>query len=86
MPISLAHATATADRIDICIQKEGWLTPREREVATIVAEGSSNADIAQRLFISERTVETHIRNILRKINGATRADIVSTFAPDRSVR
>jgi NarL family two-component system response regulator LiaR len=44
------------------------LTDREREVICLVALGRSNREIAQELFISEKTVKTHISNILSKLN------------------
>jgi NarL family two-component system response regulator LiaR len=44
------------------------LTPREIEVLRLVAEGMNNAELAQALFISEKTVETHVHNILSKLN------------------
>ena len=44
------------------------LTPREREILRLVAEEKSNQTIAEALFISERTVETHRKNILTKTN------------------
>jgi DNA-binding NarL/FixJ family response regulator len=48
------------------------LTERERQVLTLVAEGASNQDIAQALFISERTARTHVSNILMKIGVRSR--------------
>jgi DNA-binding CsgD family transcriptional regulator len=49
------------------------LTPRELDVLKLVAQGSSNADIARRLFLSEHTVHRHLANILRKLNLSSRA-------------
>jgi len=43
------------------------LSPREREVLSLMAEGRSNAGIARRLWVSEGTVEKHVRNILTKL-------------------
>ncbi len=42
------------------------LNPRELEVIDLVAQGMSNMDIAEKLFISKRTVQTHLANIFRK--------------------
>jgi DNA-binding CsgD family transcriptional regulator len=49
------------------------LTPRELDVLKLVAQGSSNADIARRLVLSEHTVHRHLANILRKLNLSSRA-------------
>ena len=43
------------------------LTQREREVLALMAEGRTNAAIAKRLWLTERTVETHVRSILGKL-------------------
>ena len=45
----------------------GRLTPREREVLELMAEGRSNAGIAQRLCLTDRTVETHVGSIMAKL-------------------
>ena len=45
----------------------GELTPREREVLGLMAEGRTNAGIAKRLFLTEKTVETHVRSIFSKL-------------------
>jgi DNA-binding NarL/FixJ family response regulator len=44
------------------------LTPREREVLGLVAEGRTNAGIAKQLWLTEKTVETHVRSILGKLD------------------
>jgi DNA-binding CsgD family transcriptional regulator len=54
----------------------GGLTEREREVVRLVAQGKSNREIADALVVTKRTIETHINNILYKLNLASRAQIV----------
>lgn len=48
------------------------LTPREREVITLVAEGRTNREIGKRLGVAERTARTHVSNILTKLGLASR--------------
>lgn len=48
------------------------LTKREYEVLTLIAEGMNNREIAEKLFISEKTVKNHVSNIFKKINVADR--------------
>jgi DNA-binding NarL/FixJ family response regulator len=50
------------------------LTPREREVLTLVADGRTNPQIAQALFISARTAGIHVSNILAKLGVASRGE------------
>ena len=52
------------------------LTPRERMVLQLAAEGHSNSEIAEKLFISPRTAETHRTNLLRKLGLQTQTDLV----------
>ena len=51
------------------------LTDREREVTALVGEGMRNKEIAERLFISERTVKTHISNIFQKLDLSDRLEL-----------
>jgi DNA-binding CsgD family transcriptional regulator len=43
------------------------LTPRERELLGLIAEGHSNASIGRRLFLGQKTVDTHVHSILGKL-------------------
>lgn len=58
----------------------GALTPREREVALLVAEGLTNAELAQRLYISPRTAAVHVSSILHKLGVASRAEVSGALA------
>jgi len=49
------------------------LTAREREILVLIADGESNHEIADRLFISYRTAKTHVSNILAKLGARDRA-------------
>jgi DNA-binding NarL/FixJ family response regulator len=52
------------------------LTPREREVFALIAQGLSNPEIAGQLFLSEATVKTHVGHILAKLNARDRVQAV----------
>jgi DNA-binding CsgD family transcriptional regulator len=53
------------------------LTEREREIATLIAQGRINREIAEALIVGERTVETHISNILSKLSFTSRRQIAA---------
>jgi serine/threonine-protein kinase PknK len=57
----LVNARRRRDPLDV-------LSPREREVLALMAEGASNAGIASRIYVSEGTVEKHVRSILTKLD------------------
>ncbi len=61
------------------------LSPREREVLALITEGFGNAQIAERLSISEKTVRNHVSNLFDKLGVWTRAQAI-VFARDRGFR
>jgi len=62
----------------------GGLTPRELEIAHLLAEGLSNRDIAARLVISLRTAETHVDRILGKLGFTSRLQVASWIAEQQA--
>lgn len=61
---------------DTCLDPYHTLTPREKEVIHLVAEGRTTPEIAGRLSISPRTVETHRRNLMAKLGLRTQSDLI----------
>lgn len=55
----------------------GGLTTRERQIAALVAQGKSNREIAEALVVSERTVTTHIANVLSKLGFSSRTQVAA---------
>jgi non-specific serine/threonine protein kinase len=66
------------------IKKPDGLTNREREIAMLVGQGKTNGEIATKLVVSKRTVETHISHILSKLELTSRAQIM-LWAIDRNL-
>jgi DNA-binding CsgD family transcriptional regulator len=61
------------------------LTPREAEVARLVARGASNAEVARALTISEATVKTHLLHVFEKLRVRSRSQLTSLLAAERHV-
>ena len=59
------------------------LTRRELEIARLIAEDLSNREIAARLFLSQRTVETHVTNMLNKLGLSSRLHLIRWLADRR---
>jgi DNA-binding CsgD family transcriptional regulator len=68
-----ARAQELADRLGQALAEP--LTPREREVAELVAHGLTNREIAARLYLSERTAQNHVQHILTKLDLSNRSQI-----------
>ncbi|HYT51980.1 MAG TPA: AAA family ATPase [Gaiellaceae bacterium] len=56
------------------------LTEREQEIAELIAAGASNPEIAQELFLSRKTVERHVSNVLKKVGVRNRAELAAKMA------
>jgi DNA-binding CsgD family transcriptional regulator len=77
LPGPLATADTLLASIDSAARAASPLSPRESEVASLVALAMSNRQIAEQLVLSERTVETHVRSILAKLGYSTRTEIAT---------
>jgi DNA-binding NarL/FixJ family response regulator len=64
-------------------QREELLSAREQEVALRVAAGKTNAEVAAELYLSPRTVERHVGNILTKLNFRSRVELAAEVAAGR---
>jgi len=82
----MCFSPGVADLVKAILEGKGpaKLTEREREVLRLMAEGLSNKEIALKLTITERTVEFHVGNILRKLEVASRVEAV-VWAKERGI-
>ncbi len=79
VPLARECAGLTAE-IDGARSGPATLTARERETVALVATGMANRDVAARLVVSERTVESHVRNALGKLGLANRTELAAWAA------
>ncbi|MFF8380150.1 AAA family ATPase [Streptomyces sp. NPDC015661] len=86
MLLDLADRTRPAPpRDDATGGRLAVLTPREREISALVAEGLTNQAVADRLCLSPRTVESHVARVYRKTGVETRAGLASLVVRDETV-
>jgi DNA-binding NarL/FixJ family response regulator len=60
------------------------LTPREREVAMLVAAGLTNGELAKKLYISPKTTAVHVSNILHKLGITSRTEVARMLKPQEA--
>jgi DNA-binding NarL/FixJ family response regulator len=68
----------------VLVRTPTMLTPREHEVAALLAQGLTNRQIAERLIVTERTVASHVEHILAKLGFASRHQ-VGAWATDHGL-
>jgi DNA-binding NarL/FixJ family response regulator len=75
-PVFPAELLAAVGRQPGAGHEHGELTPREREVLELLAEGRSTEEIHRQLFVSQHTVRNHVRNVLAKLHARTKLEAV----------
>lgn len=74
-PLREGNARVLVSHHDVSTSR-GLLSTREREVLTRIAAGMTSAEVAQALYLSRSTVETHVRNAISKLDARTRSNAV----------
>ena len=82
LALSMPSAAAADDDAAADPASPGGLTPRERQIAGLIARGRSNRDIAQELLISPATAARHVANILAKLGFSSRAQVAAWATRD----
>ena len=62
------------------------LTKRELEIAELITDRLTNPEIADKLFLSKKTIESHIRNLFLKLNASSRVEVARIVERDRVER
>jgi ATP/maltotriose-dependent transcriptional regulator MalT len=76
-----ARGPATADDSGVAS-----LTKREREISDLIADRMTNKEIAAQLFLSEKTIESHIRNVFNKLGASSRVEVARVIDRERRER
>jgi len=84
-PALAMSALSKVRKLSQDISREELLTKKEREVMLKVAEGKTNRQIAQELYLSEHTVRNHVSNILQKLGLASRVQLAN-YVHDKQIR
>jgi DNA-binding CsgD family transcriptional regulator len=64
------------------VESRARLSSREAEIIALIAAGHTNALIAQRLFLAEKTVKNHVNKIYAKLGAASRSDAIARWLDD----
>jgi DNA-binding CsgD family transcriptional regulator len=83
LPLPVAPPLALPAPVEGAAGPGGALTRKELEIAQLVSEGLTNREIADRLVISERTVDNHVQHILTKLDFHRRSQIAAWWAEHR---
>ena len=81
-PVTMSRPASAPDAVESSRSSErndDGLTAREREVFALLVSGATNAQIADRLTVSETTVKSHVKHILRKMRASNRAQAIAQY-------
>jgi len=73
------YSDKVKETLEILNKKENILTPKEEQIVTLVVQGNSNSEILEKLFVSPNTLKTHKKNIFRKLDINSTAELVKYY-------